>query len=765
MLARLLVLFALASLAPVAPALARQATAANSLAPANPAAAGAAVKLYTSSAGIQRVTGAELAAAGLDLAAIDPANLWLRLRGAPVALELRGAEDGRLDPADELLFYTAAPTDRWNAADIYWLTAESSPGPRMASRPHDGAAATRVEATERGITRGLSRYDSTAPGIDGDHWFMADLRAGPEVPQTTLTVPLTPTLPLAGGPLNLTLTGHAYLSGEHRLDVRAGAAVQSITWSGKGDWQRTITLAASTPSVEVTLVSPQTDGVLLDGVTWNRPVGLFFGGQGAHFEAESGAHRYQLSGLPAGAALYDIADPTAPVRVQLAQDGSFYAEAGADGRRFILAGPETLHTPQVRQHTPLDLGTPLDADALYIGPAALHAPLEPLLALRRAQGYAPATVDVQRIYDAWSYGYVAPEAIRSFLRYAAATWQRPPIAVTLVGDGSSDPFDYTRRGASNVNLVPPYLAMVDPWLGETACEPCYAQLDGDDPLADTMPDLLLGRLPVKSGAELEALVAKIVGYESAPAGQEWQRRQLFIADNSREADGTPDGAGDFAGVADQIAGQLPPDVPVERVYYDPTAGQEGPPWRVRQGSAARQRALDALDDGAGLVTYVGHSSMWQWAFTDVESNPSHLLGLYDPDTLTNGDRLPVVLSMTCLSSAFQTPAFSGTTLDERMLLNPGGGAVAVWGSTGLGVLHGHDALMRGFFRALNGGAGASHTARDWRAVGELVYAGYRELDTSAPCCRDALRTFALLGDPLTPLKAGEQRVFLPLAGR
>jgi hypothetical protein len=163
--------------------------------------------------------------------------------------------------------------------------------------------------------------------------------------------------------------------------------------------------------------------------------------------------------------------------------------------------------------------------------------------------------------------------------------------------------------------------------------------------------------------------------------------------------------------------------------------------------------------------------MWQWSSNVYQPDPNQpqqllpLISLYDPDTLTNRDRLPVVLSMTCLSSAFQTPAFSGTTLDERMLLNPNGGAVAVWGPTGLGVLYGHDALMRGFFRALHSGAPSGPAARDWRAVGSLVHAGYLALYTETACCRDALRTFALLGDPLTPLRAAERRVFLPLSRR
>lgn len=760
----LLLLVALALLAPVDPAGAQPA-APSALAPPNPAAARPAVKLRVTSPGLQRVTGTALAAAGLDLSTLDPSRLWLRLRGAPVAIELRGAEDGRLDPRDELRFYAPAPTDRWNSADVYWLAAEGQPGPRIETRPPDGQAPVRTTALERGVVRGLARYDSTAPGLDGDHWFLADLRVGPELPPASLAVPLTPTLPLAGGELRLRLTGSAYVPGAHRLEARAGAATASAAWGGAGNWQQTIALAANEPLVTLQLTSAQDDGVLLDSVAWERAVALSFGGRGAFFDVPQGAARYQLSGLPAGAELYDVLDPRAPVRVGLAADGSFFAEAGAGGRPFLLAGPGTIHEPVAQPHAPVDLAAPLDADVLYIGPAELHPALEPLVEQRRAQGYTPAVVDVQAIYDAWSYGHVSPEAIRSFLRYAAATWSRPPLAVTLVGDGTSDPLNYTERGPSNVNFVPPYLADVDPWLGETACETCYALLDSDDPRDDLLPDLLIGRLPVKSPAELQTVVAKIIGYERAPGGEDWQRRQVFIADNYREADGTLDAAGDFAGVAELLVAQLPPDVPVERVYYDPAAGPDSPAWHVRRGSEAHARVQEALNQGAGVVTYIGHSSTWQWAFTEVESNPQYLLGLYDPDALTNADRLPVVLSMTCLSSAFQTPAFSGTTIDERLLLSPSGGAVAVWGPTGLGVLHGHDALMRGFFRALATGRGTSQRARDWRAVGELVHAGYRELSATAPCCRAAMFTFALLGDPLTPLKAGEQRVFIPFTSR
>jgi hypothetical protein len=121
-----------------------------------------------------------------------------------------------------------------------------------------------------------------------------------------------------------------------------------------------------------------------------------------------------------------------------------------------------------------------------------------------------------------------------------------------------------------------------------------------------------------------------------------------------------------------------------------------------------------------------------------------------------------VLSLTCLSGAFQVPSVRGTTVDEALLLNPRGGAIATWSSTGLGVLYGHDALERGFMRALWASSGTPPT------LGSLAMAGYQELfSTRKDCCLDSLRTYGLLGDPLTParVQTGVSEVNLPLVRR
>ena len=727
--------------------------ASNAPGPTNPAAAARSVRIRVAQSGIQRVTGTMLAAAGLNISALDPKYIHIRRDGVDIAIEERLGGDGKLDPADELRFYGLPPGDRWNAGDTYWLAVEPTPGRRMVVRSAlPGAAPLRTTAIERGVWRNSVLYDSLLPGPDGDHWFAADLKTGPGQPPMMTTAPLSSALPLAAGTTTLTITGSAYTPAAHNLQVQLGAAAKLATWSGAGGWTRTLIFTNGAASAVLALI-PGTapDGVEPDSIQWERPVALSFGGNGAAFAGAAGTWRYQPTGTPTGRVLYDVTDPVAPQPLNIAADAQF--QDGPAPRQYVLAGTGTLHTPEVIAHTPVNLVAPLDADVVYIAPAAFHPALAPLVARRQAQGHAVAVVDVQAIFDDWSFGQVDPNAIRAFLRYAAATWRRAPAAVVLVGDGTADPRGYTNHG--DANLIPPYLAMVDPWLGETACETCYAQLDGEDPLSDSLPDLTLGRLPVKSAAELQALVAKILSYETAVGGLGWRSQAVFVADNYRDANDIPDSAGDFAGFADAGVALLPQGMEARRLYYDPSPSRPAQPWREPSAAQAYQHTLELLNAGAGLVTYVGHSHQWQWAVTDATSEPSYLLGLYDADDLTNKGQPFVLLEMTCLTAAFQTPAYSGTTIDERLLLAPGG-AVAVWGPAGLGVAHGHDALQHGFHTAL--WSAPPTTAR----IGALTAAGYLDLFTSGGCCQDTLRTFALLGDPLTPARIRPaQRVYLP----
>ena len=721
-------------------------------------------KITVSAPGIQELTTADLAAAGLNLAQADPATLRLRYQGRDVPLEI--LRDGGAPAA--LRFY-AEPGDRWNATAVYWLTAGRGTGTPMAVREADATdAPLRATAIERGIWRSNRILESRLPGPDGDHFFSADLRViAPPNPPDSVVATITPTLP-PNGPLTLTLQGATLRRGDFTLCARAGAPPadpsyrpcsvagqpeQTARWTGRGTWSERVSLPAFATQATVWLL-PATgaDQVHLDGVAWEAPVALNLRGNGARFVGSAGRFRYQLEGLPAGATVYDVSDPRAPARLSFA--GPIFEDNAPAPRTYLVTGPGTLHRPVVTAHTPVEL--PRNARVVYIAPRAFLDALEPLIAHRRAQGWTVASVAVEALYDAWSGGQAHPEAIRSFLRHAAETWESAPIAVVLVGDGTSDPRNYL--GRDNRTWIPPYLAMVDPWLGETACETCFVRLQGDDPLQDGVPDMWLGRLPSKSVEETAALVAKILGYERSGLLGSWRARLAYIADN-------PDTAGNFALAAEESIALHPRQARIARVYYDPEA-QAGDPWRERDPLAALSRAMSAFEYGAAFLNFLGHGLQFQWAYTGPPLQPNapqdrqYLLGLFEVDDLRNGGQLPVVLALSCLTGAFHTPAFTGTSIDERMVARADGGAIASWSSTGLGVLYGHDKLQRGFYQTL------------WAAprpppLGALTLAGHLELFTASSCCQETGSAFTLLGDPLTApqVNLGGESVYLPVTRR
>jgi uncharacterized repeat protein (TIGR01451 family) len=264
------------------------------------------------------------------------------------------------------------------------------------------------------------------------------------------------------------------------------------------------------------------------------------------------------------------------------------------------------------------------------------------------------------------------------------------------------------------------MAQVDPWWGETAADNQLVTLTGND----NLPDLLIGRLPVSNTTETTTIVNKIIEYELNPPGGPWNTNHIFVADN-------PDNAGNFHSAADQFYGSLPSSLTGQRFYYG--SENNGQTHIYADANELSSSFINALGNGASFVTFYGHSSWEQWA---VES----LLHLDNLDQLNNQNRLPIISEMTCFTGFFHHP--KDVTLDEGLLRQSGGGAVAIWGATGLGVGTGHDQLQKGFYGAI---MFDGHTV-----LGTGVLAGKLNL-FSAGYYLDLLDTFTLFGDPALKL--------------
>ncbi len=554
-----------------------------------------AVKLVVSQPGIQ-----EVLYTALGVASVDKDKLRLTFDGSEVAVEVL---------TDRLRFYAGPVGDRWNETAVYWLTFDATSPQRMDTT---GSSATSPagQAYEHGTWVDNKIYDSIYAGADGDHWFNADMRVDSSTVANQIpTVTITPTmkLPAASGQTTFTAAVTAFIRPptssclkdlkEYKLQFLMGSDTPTAAWNPapgcamQYDWEQSATTTGQPSTITLKLL-PGSDatGIKLDKVSWVRPVTLNLGGKSADFWTDAGAWSYALSGLPSSWQIYDVTDPAKPAIV--ATNGSSFAQADDEqAHHYYVANLSQPLTPAVIAHTPVQLGNVKAADAIYIGPSAFAGTLQPLLDLRQTQGYTALFVDVQKIFDKYGFGHVSPTAIRNFLRNET-DWQNTArqISVVLASDGTYDPFDYLQKHtAGDIYPVPPFMEDVDPYIRETACDTCYAQLNGDDAKWGDdpdnpnktgtpkwfAPDVWIGRLPARNAAELKDMVDKLVAYETEGSDLDpWRARFVFLADNyikqiDEQDHALRDDAGDFPKFSDGIIDELASGTSVERIYYDP----------------------------------------------------------------------------------------------------------------------------------------------------------------------------------------------------
>jgi hypothetical protein len=346
----------------------------------------------------------------------------------------------------------------------------------------------------------------------------------------------------------------------------------------------------------------------------------------------------------------------------------------------------------IRAETPSALWAAQGADLVIIGPGAFLPAVEPLVALRQAEGLSVLTSDIEDVMDEFGAGEWGPGALQAFLRHASSEWKHPPGYVLLFGDSTVDPRDYLGFGVPD--LVPTKL--IETTYFETASDVALADTNGDG-----LADLAIGRLPVSSLAEAQAVVAKLVRYERQSAGG----TVVLISDANDEEN-------DFEEATRTVFWAMPRTLTYKMFH------------RGFLGNEKTQALLyEELQRGPMLLSYVGHGSVQQWA--------GQVLSVEGVRWLSS-NRLTVVLAMTCLDGYFLDPSLD--SLGEA-LLEANGGAAAVWTSTGLTESEPQVVMDLALVRQL------FQTSPSPR-LGDAIRAA-----TAATSDTDVRATWVLLGDP------------------
>ncbi len=612
--------------------------------PAKPQPETSAVRIVVEADGIYEVTASALRSAGFDPATTDPSTASLSAGGQPVAFQVIGEGSSR-----SLRFYgQALKPDAHTAQNVYWLEKPSGgatqAGPAIQSRSArlvpEIAPTTVVSVTVRAEEQ-KQWVPKAGPGAD--HWVWQTVFAPGEA-RVNLALPHP-----AGGEAFLSIrvwgNSSAPVDPDHHwiLSIN-GTQIADPRWDGLDGHVITTRIPAGLlrpGDNELTIRAPGDTGAPVDSVflDWAEIIyqrELIADGPELTFAGDMPGYAVTMKETPI--ALWDISDPAHPVSLKDHQVEKglvrFDATAGGAQHRFAVvaqegvrqpasvkaaAGPNSAAAERLRNW-------PGGADLVIVTTQQFRSALEPLIKARQAQGLRVAVMDVDEVYDAFSYGRVDPVAIRDMISHAVAYWTPPaPRFALLAGDASYDPRGYLK--GPEADLVPTYLIDTE-FSGWTASDVWFALPSGAglDPSArpTARPLLAIGRLPAQTAEQVATMVAKALDYEKGDPTAPWRHKAFLAADD------------DDPGFAEQT-----------RAFAAALVDYDAQVATVDKDGAARAAVLKAFADGTGLIGYIGHGSLSLWA-------QEKILSVEDMPKLTNRDKLPVVMTLTCLSGFFSS---------------------------------------------------------------------------------------------------------------
>ncbi len=271
---------------------------------------------------------------------------------------------------------------------------------------------------------------------------------------------------------------------------------------------------------------------------------------------------------------------------------------------------------------------------LYIcgGSSATNSDFKNLLDWRRQRGYVVYTASISETGSSSS-------SIKSYIQNAYHTFSPPPEYVALLGDvdGSYSVATYYDGHGHNS------------YGNECEGDHPYSQLDG----TDLMPEVLLGRMSIRTSSELSVVSSKIINYEKAI--------YLGYLDGYFERAamaGDPSTSGISCAITKEYVAELLDAHGFDDIRLK-TSGSSWSSWMENQ-----------LEEGVLFFNYRGYLGMSGFSTGNV-------------DNANNGYKLPFATVLTCGTGSF---AEDQTTMSEKLFRsgtasNPRGAVAAIGTAT------------------------------------------------------------------------------------
>ena len=687
-------------------------------------------KFPIAEAGVYRITQPVLVSSGMDSNLMVGADFRLFCRSNEVAVSV--STDGAFGPTDYIEFFAVPHDGFYTTSNVYWLGFGGG-GKRVVSRdvtPQLSGLVTTSHYDRVSISSNLSYQSAYEPNRDFDHWIYDFIIEGAFKTYSYQTP-------------NRLLNNNANLSYDYHVETSGGSTagnkdtrfifgattVTQVVVAGQPQVTGSVDFTSGLLTDGVSVLTVQqvsTGGILkrslLDSISITYPRLIRVVSDQLCFALPPGTNDVLVDGFSVsnGTHILDITDAWCPVVLTNIQRGTAAEGIGLqfDDERMEDRGYYTYTDSTILNVTDLEevcfrnlANMNRSAEYILICPYEFREQGYRLLK-HRVQGDLDVVVaPIEDVINEFGYGVYDPQAVRQFLGYAWHHWAGPkPTYCLLAGDGSADPFDV--RGSGVPEIIPvPLGPTTFRW---TAQDNQYGMVNGND----ILPDIAIGRIPVSSISDFQAVVDKTIFREMDSTNGLWRNQLVFVADKTTNTLQFKSDMQDTV-LTNAVLGGYNPVFDINELYRDDLSAV-----------SINTQLKNLINGGVDFITYMGHGSETFWTADPV-------FDLADIASLNNTN-YPVLAIFSCENGAFQDPVSAPICFTESFLTAPGKGISACFSTPMLSDQIEAAKLADGFTSSLL-------IDKD-RRLGDAALDGFLHLWGTNPFA-DALLTYEIFGDP------------------
>ena len=393
---------------------------------------------------------------------------------------------------------------------------------------------------------------------------------------------------------------------------------------------------------------------------------------------------------------------TSEIRLRINLTGSDMTLTLLEADRLNSAAFNRILQPKVLNYNQgLPLSTPKPVERILIITADMfQADLAAFVTLKESQGFAVSVANLTTV------GGNTTTAIKNYIKtqYLGAN---PPDYVILVGDyypgNAADLTNWDFRTDSGFRTDLHYYTM-----------------DSD---TEYVPDIIGARFPVRTVAQLNAMIDKYLAYQDLSGVEPWIKKAEFLASND----------GDFYDMAEASHNYVIDSytLPHGNSGIFPKNPQPGGDkiYAIAYGGTGAL-AVASMNDDRSFIVYSGHGASTFWDAPRVNQT--------DIRNMT-GAAISYVASHACVTADFNTAESFGDT----WVIEPVNGGLTFFGASDYSYWYEDDVLERTVFDTLF----ADPELIDVPSVGIMTHAGLLEVDAQFSRGNSYWEEYHIFGDP------------------